>query len=104
MATRNVALTMPEDLFRQAKIYSAEHHTSVSKLVTDLLTGMLASRDGYERIWAEDLNPGQKIEGVTVTNPFASQNRTGTPMAQRPHGAVATWCGAARIDGTVPRW
>jgi predicted nucleic acid-binding protein len=29
-----------------------------------------AERAGCERIWSEDLNPGQKYFGVTVTNPF----------------------------------
>lgn len=31
-----------------------------------------AERAGCERIWSEDLNPGQKYFGVTVTNPFVS--------------------------------
>ena len=30
-----------------------------------------AEKAGCERIWSEDLNPGQKYFGVTVTNPFA---------------------------------
>jgi plasmid stability protein len=55
MATRNVTLTMPEDLFRQAKIYAAGHDTSVSALVTELLTKLLAQGDEYERAWAEEL-------------------------------------------------
>jgi hypothetical protein len=25
---------------------------------------------GYERIWSEDLNPGQNYFGVTAANPF----------------------------------
>ena len=29
-----------------------------------------AERAGCERIWSEDLNPGQKYFGATVTNPF----------------------------------
>ena len=29
-----------------------------------------AERGGCPRIWSEDLNPGQKYFGVTVTNPF----------------------------------
>jgi predicted nucleic acid-binding protein len=29
-----------------------------------------AERAGCERIWSEDLNPGQKYFGVTVANPF----------------------------------
>jgi predicted nucleic acid-binding protein len=30
-----------------------------------------AERAGSERIWSEDLNPGQKYFGVAVANPFA---------------------------------
>jgi predicted nucleic acid-binding protein len=29
-----------------------------------------AERAGSEKIWSEDLNPGQKYFGVTVVNPF----------------------------------
>ncbi|MDR1187045.1 MAG: DUF6364 family protein [Bifidobacteriaceae bacterium] len=55
MANRNVTLTMPEDLFRKAKVYAAGHDTSMSALVTDLLTRRLASGDDYDRAWAEGL-------------------------------------------------
>jgi predicted nucleic acid-binding protein len=30
-----------------------------------------AEKAGCERIWSEDLSPGQKYFGVTVSNPFA---------------------------------
>lgn len=30
-----------------------------------------AEKAGCERIWSEDMNPGQKYFGVTVENPFA---------------------------------
>lgn len=30
-----------------------------------------AERAGCERIWSEDLNPGQKYFGIMVANPFA---------------------------------
>jgi len=29
-----------------------------------------AERAGCDRIWSEDLNPGQRYFGVSVTNPF----------------------------------
>jgi len=29
-----------------------------------------AERGGCERVWSEDLNPGQQYFGVTVENPF----------------------------------
>jgi plasmid stability protein len=52
MANRNVTLSLPEDLFKRAKIYAAEHDTSVSALVVDLLTSRVSV--DYERAWAEE--------------------------------------------------
>ena len=56
MATRNVTLTMPEEVFRQAKIYAAGHDTSVYALVAELLTGLISQSEAdYARLWADEL-------------------------------------------------
>ncbi|MBS1675466.1 MAG: type II toxin-antitoxin system CcdA family antitoxin [Actinobacteria bacterium] len=52
MANRNVTLSLPEDLFKRARIYAAEHDTSVSALVADLLTSRVSV--DYARAWAEE--------------------------------------------------
>ena len=37
MSTRNITFSLPADLVRQAKIYAAEHDTTVNALVRELL-------------------------------------------------------------------
>lgn len=37
----------------------------------DAMTVRSASRLGCSTLWTEDLNDGQVIEGVRITNPFA---------------------------------
>ena len=37
MATRNITFHLPDDLIREAKVYAAQHDTSVNALVKDLL-------------------------------------------------------------------
>jgi predicted nucleic acid-binding protein len=40
----------------------------------DALVLAVAQRSGATRLLSEDLNPGQRIAGLTVTNPFADTN------------------------------
>ena len=47
-----------------------EAHASYGMHFCDGMIVAAAGRGGCERIWSEDLNPGQKYFGVTVTNPF----------------------------------
>lgn len=49
MATRNVTLSLPEDVFRRAKVLAAERDTSVSALVADALRQLT----GGDLVWAE---------------------------------------------------
>jgi plasmid stability protein len=42
---RNITLSLPVDLIRNAKIYAAEHDTSVNTLVRDLLHDALSLDD-----------------------------------------------------------
>jgi predicted nucleic acid-binding protein len=44
----------------------------------DALICAAALKTGAERILSEDLNPGQKIAGIRVVNPFAHLNRSET--------------------------
>lgn len=52
MANRNVTLSLPEELFRRARVFAAEHDTSVSALVADLLTTHVGVE--YDGVWAEE--------------------------------------------------
>jgi plasmid stability protein len=54
VVTRNVTFSLPVDLMRQAKIYAAEHDTTVNALVRELLrdkvTGEGRTRAAAERV------------------------------------------------------
>lgn len=52
MANRNVTLSLPEELFRRARVFAAEHDTSVSALVADLLMSRVDVE--YDGAWAEE--------------------------------------------------
>jgi plasmid stability protein len=45
MAKRNITLSLPTDLIRQAKVYAAEHDTTVNALVRELLEEKLGVID-----------------------------------------------------------
>lgn len=64
MANRNVTLSLPEDLFKRAKVYAAEHDTSVSSLVTDLLTSRVSV--AYARAWADEERAMREGVGLSV--------------------------------------
>jgi plasmid stability protein len=46
--TRNITFNLPADLLQQAKIYSAEHDTTVNSLIRELLQEKL-TREGRTR-------------------------------------------------------
>ena len=48
METRNITFSLPADLVRLAKIYAAEHDTTINSLVRELLQEKL-SREGRAR-------------------------------------------------------
>ena len=54
MATRNITLSLPDDLVRRAKVLAAQQDTSVSALVADLLRQVTSRDTQYDSIWAEE--------------------------------------------------
>ncbi|HXB73347.1 MAG TPA: hypothetical protein VNY05_34230 [Candidatus Acidoferrales bacterium] len=52
--TRNITLSLPSPLIRQAKVYAAEHDTTINTLVRELLQEAL-SRDDRARSAADRL-------------------------------------------------
>lgn len=54
MATKNITLTMPEELVRRARIMAAERGTSVSVLVAELLQQHVGDVDEYDTMWAAE--------------------------------------------------
>ncbi|MCI1748891.1 MAG: ribbon-helix-helix domain-containing protein [Acidipropionibacterium sp.] len=54
MGNRNLTISLPDDLVHRAKVFAAEHDTSVSALVRDLLADAVErGRDG-DRWGAEE--------------------------------------------------
>ncbi len=51
MASRNVTLSLPEDLVRRARVLAAERDTSMSALVGELLSRTLGADESYEEAW-----------------------------------------------------
>ena len=47
MASRNVTLTLPEELLRRLKILAAQRDTSISALLTTALSELVDQEDGY---------------------------------------------------------
>jgi plasmid stability protein len=45
MMKRNITLSLPTDLIRQAKIYAAEHDTTVNALIRELLEEKLSPEE-----------------------------------------------------------
>mgnify|MGYP002736163051 CR=1 FL=1 len=54
MATRNITLSLPDDLVRRAKVLAAQQDTSVSALVADLLRQATNQGSTYDSIWSEE--------------------------------------------------
>ncbi len=48
MERRNLTLTLEERVLRWAKVWAAQHDTSVSRLVADMLEERMAREEGYE--------------------------------------------------------
>jgi plasmid stability protein len=64
MVNRNVTLSLPDALFRRAKVFAAEHDTSVSALVTDLLETRVDVE--YDGVWAEEERLMREGIGLSV--------------------------------------
>jgi plasmid stability protein len=47
VATRNITFHLPDDLLREAKVYAAQHDTSVNALVKALLEEKLGKQARY---------------------------------------------------------
>ena len=48
MATRNITLAIPKEILFKIKIMAAKRDTSISALLTEVLTQMVARDEGYQ--------------------------------------------------------
>ncbi len=55
MKTRNVTLSLPDDLLRRAKVLAAQRDTSISRLLTEALTTIVAREEGYTQAQRQHL-------------------------------------------------
>ncbi|MDR2374784.1 MAG: hypothetical protein LBD77_12010 [Bifidobacteriaceae bacterium] len=68
MATRNVTLSLPDDVFRRAKVLAATLDTSVSALVAEAL-GQMVGRDGYDPMWQREEALMRQGSGLVMGGP-----------------------------------
>ena len=51
MTTKNITLSMPEELVRRAKVLAAQRDMSVSSLVARLLEQLVGDVRDYDEVW-----------------------------------------------------
>lgn len=54
VVTKNITLSMPEELLRRARVLAAQRDTSVSALVAELLEQLVGGVPDYDQAWAEE--------------------------------------------------
>lgn len=54
MTTRNITLSLSDDLIRRAKVLAAQRETSVSALVGELLEQLAGTTPDYAEDWAAE--------------------------------------------------
>lgn len=58
---KNVTLALPEDVARWARVWAAEHDTSVSSMLGDMLRERMEVEEGYERAMARFLGREPRV-------------------------------------------
>ncbi|MCV7234263.1 hypothetical protein BST20_11015 [Mycobacterium branderi] len=66
MTTRNITLSMPDELVRRAKILAAQRDTSVSGLVARLLEQLVGDVRDYDDVAAQEHRLMQEGIGLRV--------------------------------------
>lgn len=66
MASKNITLTMPEELLRRAKVIAAQRDTSVSGLVAELLRQLTGPEPDYATAWADEERLMEEGVGLRV--------------------------------------
>jgi hypothetical protein len=66
MVTRNITLSMPDELVRRAKILAAQRDTSVSGLVARLLEQLVGDVRDYDDVAAQERRLMQEGIGLRV--------------------------------------
>lgn len=69
MVTKNITLSMPEELVRRAKVLAAQRDMSVSSLVARLLEQLVGDERDYDEAW--QLERQKMREGIGELGPIA---------------------------------
>ena len=70
MTTKNITLSMPEELVRRAKVLAAQRDMSVSSLVARLLEQLVGDERSYEEAWTlerQKMNEGLGMQVGPIT-------------------------------------
>lgn len=70
MATKNITLSMPEELVRRAKVLAAQRDMSVSSLVARLLEQLVGDVRDYDEVWElerQKMSDGIGLRAGSVT-------------------------------------
>jgi plasmid stability protein len=62
--SRNITLSLPDDLIRQLKVFAARQDTSISAMLAQLLRQIVDEQDGYaeaRRAMLKDLRKGYNL-------------------------------------------
>ena len=63
--SRNITLTMSDDVVRLAKVVAAQRDMSVSSLVTELITNLTGDTD-YDKAWEQETQLMRQGVGLRV--------------------------------------
>jgi hypothetical protein len=66
METRNITLSLPEEVLRKAKVVAARRGTSVSALLAGALSALVERESGYAAVRERSL---ARLGGVGISEP-----------------------------------
>jgi len=55
VSTRNITLSVPDDIVRKVKVLAAQRDTSVSAIVTEMLSQLVGTDPSYDDQWAAEV-------------------------------------------------
>lgn len=64
---KNITVSVPDEVYRRARVLAAERSTSVSALVREHLESLLAAGSSFERRQALQNRLFEKVAGVDAT-------------------------------------
>lgn len=65
---KNITVSVPDEVYRRARIRAAETGTSVSALVTDYLVSVSQSREEFERLAQQQRRIAAEIETFSASD------------------------------------